>query len=60
MGINIRKEFIKTGCELLKNVELDKEQEKSLCDDIMMLVGRYVNVVEVNAPKLEKEARNGN
>ena len=41
MGMNITRVFINTGCDILKQTKLTPEQEEKLCDELMMLVGRY-------------------
>lgn len=60
MRINSTKIFIQTGCDILKKVKLTAEQEEALCDDLMMLVGRYApeGVISSSSDeqtKIEKE-----
>jgi hypothetical protein len=41
MGINTTKIFISTACDILKGVSLSMEDQESLCDELMVLVGKY-------------------
>lgn len=61
MGMkSITREFINIGCDILKRTELTPEQEEKLCDELMMLVGRYApnnnHLLNWSKPtKIEKE-----
>ena len=57
--MNVTRVFINTGCDILKRAKLTPEQEEKLCDELMMLVGRYAPdngvLVDTEQTKIEKE-----